>query len=203
MSSAAAADRGRPGPAPLPARPAPPRTLLLGMGNPILCDDGVGIRLARTPRPRGCGAVPGLVVRGGVLGRRPQPARRSWPASTGSSSLDSIKTADGTARRLVPLRRHGPARDHEPEQRPRRQLRHRAGARPPHGDARPRRDDIHIFAVEVDDNLTFGERLSPELEEAMPRLCEEMLARSRSSWRRSSGPAGRRLTTSARREAMR
>ena len=41
--------------------------------------------------------------------------------------------------RLVPLRRRGAARHHEPQQRPRRELRDRAGAGPPDGDARPRR----------------------------------------------------------------
>ena len=38
----------------------------------------------------------------------------------------------------------------------------------------PDETDIHIFAVEVMENLTFCERLSPELEEALPELVEEM-----------------------------
>ena len=38
----------------------------------------------------------------------------------------------------------------------------------------PGEADIHIFAVEVMENLTFCERLSPELEEALPELVEEM-----------------------------
>ena len=29
--------------------------------------------------------------------------------------------------------------------------------------------------MEIQENLTFGERLSPELEDAMPRLCEKLL----------------------------
>ena len=39
----------------------------------------------------------------------------------------------------------------------------------------PAEADIHVFAVEVRENLTFGERLSPELEEALPEVLTEML----------------------------
>jgi Ni,Fe-hydrogenase maturation factor len=34
--------------------------------------------------------------------------------------------------------------------------------------------DIHVLAVEISENLTFGDRLSPELEAAMPELVDEM-----------------------------
>ena len=34
----------------------------------------------------------------------------------------------------------------------------------------PDEGDIHILAVEISDNLTFGERLLPELEAALPDL---------------------------------
>ena len=40
----------------------------------------------------------------------------------------------------------------------------------------PADDDIHVFAVEVDDNLSFGESLTPELEEALPEVADEILA---------------------------
>ena len=39
----------------------------------------------------------------------------------------------------------------------------------------PGEADIHVFAVEVRENLTFGEHLSRELEDALPLLCEQML----------------------------
>jgi hydrogenase maturation protease len=39
----------------------------------------------------------------------------------------------------------------------------------------PAESDIHVFAVEVRENLSFGERLSPELERVVPQLCEQML----------------------------
>ena len=40
----------------------------------------------------------------------------------------------------------------------------------------PADDDIHVFAVEVADNLSFSESLTPELEEALPEVADEILA---------------------------
>lgn len=39
----------------------------------------------------------------------------------------------------------------------------------------PAETDMHVFAVEVRENLTFGERFSPELEEALPELVADKL----------------------------
>ena len=39
----------------------------------------------------------------------------------------------------------------------------------------PADGDIHVLAVEISDNLTFGERLGPELEAALPDLVDQML----------------------------
>lgn len=173
MSSAAAADRGSPGPAPLPARPAPPRTLLLGMGNPILCDDGIGIRLARHIGSL-LGATPGLVVEpectvGGL---------NLLELVAGFDRLvvvDSIKTRggrpgdwyrfDGAAlRETMNL-----SNVHDANFATAMELGRRMGMHVP-GEA-----DIHVFAVEVRENLAFGECLSRELEDALPLLCEQML----------------------------
>lgn len=173
MSSAAAVDRGLPGAAPLPARPAPPRTLLLGMGNPILCDDAVGIELARRIGAR-LGEADGLTVEaectvGGL---------NLLELVAGFDQLivlDSIMTAggrpgdwyrfDGTnVRDTMNL-----SNVHDANFATAMELGRRMGMHI------PREADIHIFAVEVRENLTFGERLSPQLEDAVPDLCEEML----------------------------
>jgi hydrogenase maturation protease len=42
------------------------------------------------------------------------------------------------------------------------------------GLAIPAEDEIHVFAVEVEDNLTFSERMSDSLEAALPALAEEI-----------------------------
>ena len=115
------------------------KTLLLGMGNPILSDDAVGVRLAADIGDR-------------LLGRPASTVRAD--CSVGGLELldvlagyarvivlDSIRTAGGVPGRLVRLRRRGAPRDHAPDQRARRQLRDRAraGTSPGHPSARRRR----------------------------------------------------------------
>ncbi len=75
--------------------------------------------------------------------------------------LDSIMTGGGTPGHLVRLRRLLSARDAQPAQRARPQLRHGARARSRHGDARcPRTSEIRVFAVEVADTATFSETMT-------------------------------------------
>ncbi len=173
MSSAAAADRGGPGPAPLPKRPAPPRTLLLGMGNPILCDDAIGIRLARRLGSH-LGAVRGLVVEpectvGGL---------NLLELVAGFDRLivvDAIKTRGGRAGdwyRFDGAALHDTmnlSNVHDANFATAMELGRRMGMHI------PAEADIHVFAVEVRENLSFGERLSPELERVVPQLCQQML----------------------------
>ncbi len=186
MSSAAGADRGRPEAAPLPARPAPPRTLLLGMGNPILCDDGVGHELARRLAAR-LGAFPGLVVEpectvGGLnlldlvagfdqlivvdsmMARGGRPG--DWYRFDGDAVHDTMNLSNV----------------HDANFATAMELGRRMGMHI------PAEADIHVFAVEVRENLTFDERLSPELEEAVPALCEEMLDEIEGLLERSERP---------------
>jgi hydrogenase maturation protease len=174
MSFAAAVDRGVPGRAPLPARPAPPRTLLVGMGNPILRDDGIGIMLARRIGVR-LAAVAGLHIEaqctvGGL---------NLLDLVSGFDRLvvlDSIKTRGGrpgdwyrfdggALRETMNL-----SNVHDANFATAMELGRRLGMRLPED------GDIHIFAVEVRECLAFGEELSPELEDALPELCEEILA---------------------------
>jgi hydrogenase maturation protease len=174
MSFVAAADRGGPQPAPSPERVAPPRTLLLGMGNPILCDDGVGIRLAheltrRLPPTAGLD-VEGQCTVGGL---------NLLDLVAGFDRLivlDSIKTSGGRVGDWY--RFDGPAlretmnlsNVHDANFATAMELGRRMGMHV------PAEADIHVFAVEVKENLRFGERLSPELEEALPELLKEMQA---------------------------
>jgi hydrogenase maturation protease len=173
MSSAAVADRGRPGSAPFPARPAPPRTLLLGMGNPILGDDGVGHELARRVGARlsqtlALEVEPECTVGGLNLLDLVEGFDRLIV-------IDSIKTQggrpgdwyrfDGAAlRETMNL-----SNVHDANFATAMELGRRLGMHVPRDDA------IHVFAVEVRENLTFGESLGPELDEALPELCTEMV----------------------------
>lgn len=159
MSSAAAAEQ-------------PVKTLLLGMGNAILCDDAVGIRLAKYLGER-LAHVPGLYVLeecsvGGLNilevvagydrliildsiktgGAKPG----DWYEFSGESlretmHLDSVHDAN-LATALVLGRKLGVKL---PEDR-----------------------NIHIFAVEVRDNSTFSERMTEELERDFGQYAEEI-----------------------------
>jgi len=150
------------------------RTIVLGMGNPILCDDAVGIRLARDFQARAprrpevdyvvdCSVgglnlldlVTGydrLIVFDSIQGGGGPPG--TWYQMTGESfretmNLTNVHDANFTTAmelgRLMGSRLPSPA-------------------------------DTHIFAVEIADNTTFCEQMTPLLEAAYPRLAQEILA---------------------------
>ena len=152
-------------------------TLLMGMGNPILTDDAIGVRLARDL---------GFVLAG------------AWPidvkeeCSVGGLNLldflegydqviviDAIHTTDGqpgqvyhfTAEALEPTLNLSNV--HDANFATALELGRRLGH------PMPENRDIHVFAVEVFDDLTFGTELSPPLEEAYPRCREHILAQIR------------------------
>jgi hydrogenase maturation protease len=148
------------------------RTLLLGMGNPVLCDDAVGVRLATDLASR--------------LGRQPR-LDVIEECSVGGLNLlevvagyeqliviDSVKTRDGipgawyrfsaaSLRDTMNL-----SNVHDANFATALELGRRMGTLVPDN------DDIHIFAVEVDDNMTFSETMTPALETAYAELLEEI-----------------------------
>ena len=171
MTSDAGAS-GRQGAAGAAAAAPAVKTLLLGMGNPILGDDAVGIRVAQLLSRR-LGPVAGLVVQeecctGGLeLLEVVQGFDRLVV-------LDSIKTEggrpgdwyrfDGEALRETMHLNNV----HDANFATAMELGRQMGTHLP-ADA-----DIHVFAVEIRENLTFSEHLSPELEAALPELVAEM-----------------------------
>jgi hydrogenase maturation protease len=148
------------------------KTLLLGMGNPILTDDAVGIRAVQSLSRR-LGLLPDFVVceecsAGGL---------ELLDVVEGFDRLivvDSIKTAagragdwyhfDGTALRETMHLNNV----HDANFATAMELGRHMGLRVP-ADV-----NIHVLAVEVSDNFTFGDRLGPELEAALPELIDEM-----------------------------
>lgn len=172
--------------------PQPPatKTLLLGIGNPILADDGVGLRLAADAKTR-LGAVLGLdVIDDCTVG-----GLNLLDVVAGYDRLivlDSIKTGGGVPgawyrftgdalRETMNLRNV-----HDANFATALELGRRLGMRV------PAEDERHIFAVEVADNLTFSTSLSPELEEAYPEYAAEIIAEIRALL---SAPLGDRQTT--------
>ena len=143
------------------------------MGNPILSDDAVGLRLARDLRGRlaadgaqvdieecHVGGLDLLEVMAGhdrmvVLDsiKTVGGAPGSWYRFPGSSLKETMNLSNVHDVNFVTALELG----------------RRMGMR------LPADDDIHVFAVEVRDNLTFAESLSPELEEAYPELAGEIV----------------------------
>ncbi len=156
----------------VPARSAgAPRTLLLGMGNPYLRDDAVGIRLAEAVRRR-VGEREGL----------------TYVEECSMGGLHLLDLASGYDRLVVldSIRAGGPpgawyrfdgralretmnlGNVHDANLATALELGRRLGLRV------PAEEEIHVFAVEVEDNLTFSERMSAPLEEAFPACAEEI-----------------------------
>lgn len=151
---------------------AAPTSLLLGMGNPILRDDAVGVRLARRLQQR--------------LGDRPDLTVVSECSVGGINLLDvldgyqrvvvldSIKTGSEpagswyrfTARSLRETLHLSSV--HDANFMTALELGRMLGM------ALPVDDEIHVFAVEVDDNITFDERMTDALEAAFDQLAREI-----------------------------
>lgn len=165
------------------------------MGNPILCDDAVGIRLARDVRMRfekasntipeagpdpahavdfieDC-SVGGLNLLDLVMGydrlvvfdsiRTKGETPGTWYALTGATFRETMNLGcvhDANFTTALELGRQMGAHVPSPE-------------------------DVHIFAVEISDNTTFSESMTPELETAYaafaPEIMREALALLRSS----------------------
>ena len=144
------------------------KTLILGLGNPILSDDGVGLRIARALE--------------GKLNRQEITVMETSMAGLGLLDLlvnfdraiiiDAIQTIGGKAGQIYRLEpgafnatRHA-ATTHDVNFATALELGNRLGLALP--------KQITIFAIEVEDVTTFSERCTPEVERAIP-VCVEMV----------------------------
>lgn len=150
------------------------RTLIIGMGNPILCDDAVGILLATGLEERLCGLPAVDVIEECCVG-----GLNLMDLMTGYDRLiaiDSIKTVDGVPGTWYAF--DGTA------------LRETMNLRNVHdanfatslalgrqvGTHLPTDEECHIVAVEIAENMTFSEELTPALQAALPSLRAEIEA---------------------------
>ncbi len=163
------------------------RTLILGMGNPILSDDAVGIRLARDLRARLDSAGP-AVAGPADTGDSPVQVDLIDDCSVGGLNLldlvvgydrlivfDSIRTTGGTPGEWYAMT-GATFREtmnlgcvHDANFTTALEL-----GRQMHAQV-PEPENIHIFAVEILDNTTFSERMTPELEAMYPAVSSEIL----------------------------
>jgi len=147
------------------------RTLVLGLGNPLLGDDSAGLRVARELRPR-LAHAPGVEVDedywGGLrLMERMIGFERAVVVDAMCSGM-----APGTVRVLpaeaAATRYSGSA--HDVDLCTALEVGRRAGA------ALPAKESIRVVAVEVDGSLTFTEDCTPEVEDGIARAAEEVVS---------------------------
>jgi hydrogenase maturation protease len=149
------------------------KTLLLGMGNPILSDDAIGVRLAAdfkaafAPRP-GLDIVEECSVGGLNL----LDLFRGYRQAIVLDSLQTSPSAPGAWHRFTATA----LRDtvhlsnlHDANFATALELGRRLGL------ALPDDKNIHILAVEIQDNRTFSDRMTPALERAYPRVRSAIL----------------------------
>jgi hydrogenase maturation protease len=147
------------------------RSLVVGMGNPLLRDDAVGIRLAAFLRGR-LGEPPGL----SYVEECSAGGLEILDLVAGHERLvllDSIKAGgppgswyrfDGSSLRETMNLRNV----HDTNLATALELGRRLGL------PVPVEGEVHVFAVEVEDNLSFDERMTDALEERFPEYASEI-----------------------------
>jgi hydrogenase maturation protease len=154
------------------------KTLLLGMGNPYLSDDAVGIRLVRDFNHR-LGSVPNLEVieECSVGGLNLLDLLEGFERLI---VMDSIKTKGGIPGRWYRFDAErlretmNLSNIHDANFATALELGRRMGM------PIPSERETHIFAVEILDNLTFSELLTDDLERTYPAYSEEIFRELRS-----------------------
>jgi hydrogenase maturation protease len=158
----------------------------VGLGNPILTDDGVGVKVARAvaarlaPRSETAASLGGEregvdVVEAGVGGLRLMEMMVGYGRAIVADALYHPDIAPGSVRRMTLQDLEGIS-SQAPE--------HLASAHDTSllmaletgrrlGLALP--DEVVIYGIGVRDVLTFGEQLTPEVARAVPRVVEAVM----------------------------
>jgi len=149
------------------------KTLLLGMGNRILSDDAVGVRLA-ADLARQIGEMPELdvVAECSVGGLNLLDVLRGYDRAI---VLDSIRTTAGVPgswyrfdATVLQDTLHL-TNIHDVNLATALELGRRLGV------PLPAAREIHIFAVEIQDDVTFSECMTPALEQAYPKFAAQII----------------------------
>ena len=148
------------------------RTLVLGLGNPLLSDDGVGIAVARTLQPRVAGRADVTVEEEYHGGLRLMERMVGY---TRVILIDAIQTGapPGTLHCLGPdtIPTQHSASPHDVNLPTALALGRTAGA------ALPPDDQVLVLGIEAAVVLDFGEQLSPPVQQALPAAVEAALER--------------------------
>jgi hydrogenase maturation protease len=149
-----------------------PKGLVLGLGNPILTDDGVGVHVVRAVADRWSGdSVDFQEASVGGL--------RLLEVIAGYERLllvDAIQTPDGAPGQIYRLAADDPRASLHAGSTHDLSFRGALAWGRQLGLALPPDDAITIIAIEAEDVLTFGEALTPVVAAAVPRAIEAVLA---------------------------
>lgn len=146
------------------------KTLILGLGNPLITDDSVGLRVVAELRPLLAGRE-GLELDEDYWGGlRLMERMEGYDRAV---VIDAIQTGalPGTIRGLavesIPTQRSASAHDVN--------LPTALAFGRQHGLALPRDENILLVAIEAEDILTFGETCTPAVQAAIPRAVQYVL----------------------------
>lgn len=151
------------------------KTLILGLGNPLITDDSVGLRVAKAVEPLVAGRPDVEVSEDYWGGLRLMERMVGYDRAI---VVDAICTGaqPGTIHRLkpgsIPTQRSASA--HDVNLPTALAVGRQAGAH------LPRDEHIVLIAVEAEDVLTFSEECTPAVAAAIPRAVEEVLSALRS-----------------------
>ncbi|HMK08623.1 MAG TPA: hydrogenase maturation protease [Anaerolineales bacterium] len=153
------------------------RTLIIGLGNPILRDDAVGLHVARRVQDALPSAAGIEVVQECVGGLRLMERMVGYDRAL---LIDARRSGrpPGTVQLLDPLdmtTQHS-ASSHDVNLATALAVGRRSGAR------LPADDQIRIVAVEVEDVETFSETMSPAVEAAVPAAADRVLRVIETEW---------------------
>lgn len=148
-----------------------PRTLIIGLGNPLLRDDAVGLQVARRVRAALAGRDDAEVVEESCGGLRLMERMVGYDRAILIDAIRGDRTP-GTVLTLDPREVHTQhsASAHDVNLPTALALGRRTGARLPSD------DQLRIIAIEVEDVETFGEEMTPAVEAAVPRAAAQVLA---------------------------
>lgn len=143
-------------------------TLILGIGNPILTDDGVGIKIARKLKEESPQSEVAETSEAGIA------LLDFIPDYDKVIIIDSIKTEQGKPGEVYKLELEGlkPAMDftssHGISIATALELGRMMGYRMP--------SCISLYAVEIEDNVTFSENCTPEVEKRVPFITKQIIS---------------------------
>jgi hydrogenase maturation protease len=148
------------------------KTLILGLGNPILTDDGVGIHVVRAVAAR-CQVDGVALAEASVGGLRLLDAIADYERVV---MVDAIQTRDGKTGDIYCLHPNGLRASLHSGSTHDLSLAGALALGRGMGMTLPDDEAIVIIAIEVEDVLTFGEVCTPAVAAAIPRAVEAVLA---------------------------